>query len=107
MRGEEKPKERPDANACATYLKALADPCRLQIVRALQSGPMSVSDLAMLLESEVANVSHHLRVLFHADLVETEREGRFIYYRLNQNFLTASALKRALDFGCCKIELGE
>ena len=39
--------------------------------------------------------------------VETEREGRFIYYRLNQNFLTASALKRALDFGCCKIELGE
>jgi DNA-binding transcriptional ArsR family regulator len=36
---------------CANYLKALADPIRLQIVRALQSGPMSVSDLSMLLDS--------------------------------------------------------
>lgn len=107
MRGEKRSKEQPDADACANYLKALADPCRLQIVRALQSGPMSVSDLAMLLESEIANVSHHLRVLFHADLVKTEREGRFIYYHLNQDFQNAGRLKQSLDFGCCKIDLGK
>ncbi len=55
-----------DTEACAVYLKALGDPVRLQIIRALQAGSMSVSDLVMLLELEIANVSHHLRVLFHA-----------------------------------------
>ena len=67
-----------DAALCATYLKALGDPVRLQIVRALQTGPMSVSDLVLLLELEMANASHHLRVLFHADIVTTERDGKFI-----------------------------
>lgn len=107
MSGEKQASKPTDVATCAQYLKALGDPWRLQIVRALQSGPMSVSDLALLLELEAANVSHHLRVLFHADLVKTEREGRFIYYSLNDDFRSAGALKRALDFGCCKIELDD
>jgi DNA-binding transcriptional ArsR family regulator len=90
---------------CASYLKALADPIRLQIVRALQGGPMSVSDLSMLLDLEMANVSHHLRVMYHADLVVTERDGKFIYYHLNQEYLKNSAAAKSLDFGCCKIDL--
>ncbi len=90
---------------CATYLKALGDPIRLQVVRALQSGPMSVSDLALLLELEMANVSHHLRVLFHADIVTTERDGKFIYYALNKEFLRNRSVAKTLDFGCCKIDL--
>ena len=94
-----------DPVLCATYLKALGDPVRLQIVRALQSGPMSVSDLALLFELEMANVSHHLRVLFHADIVTTERDGKFIYYGLNTDFLTSRAVGKSLDFGCCKIDL--
>ena len=94
-----------DPALCATYLKALADPVRLQIVRALRAGPMSVSDLVVLLELEMANVSHHLRVLYHADLVTTQREGKFIYYAVNKEFLKSRAVARSLDFGCCKIDL--
>ena len=94
-----------DAALCAAYLKALGDPIRLQIVKALQSGAMSVSDLALLLDLELANVSHHLRVLFHADLVTTQREGKYIYYHLNQQFLKNPSLAQSLDFGCCKIDL--
>ncbi len=94
-----------DSAICATYLKALGDPIRLQVVRALQSGPMSVSDLALLLELEMANVSHHLRVLFHADIVTTERDGKFIYYALNKEFLRNRSVAKTLDFGCCKIDL--
>ena len=94
-----------DTTQCATYLKALGDSVRLQVVRALQSGPMSVSDLALLLELEVANVSHHLRVLFHADIVTTERDGKFIYYALNKEFLNNRSVAKTLDFGCCKIDL--
>ena len=96
----------PDVSECATYLKALADPIRLNIVKALQAGPLSVSDLALLLEIEIANVSHHLRVLFHADLVSTQREGRHIYYQLNGDFQKKSkAAGSSLDFGCCRIDL--
>ncbi len=94
-----------DPSHCASYLKALGDPIRLQIVRALQSGPMSVSDLGLLLELEMANVSHHLRVLFHADIVTTERDGKFIYYSLNNQFLSNRSMAKSLDFGCCKIDL--
>ena len=93
------------AETCASYLKALGDPTRLQVVRALQTGPLSVTDIATLLEIEVANVSHHLRVLFHADLVTTERSGKFIYYKLNCEFWKNRPVAKTLDFGCCKIDL--
>jgi DNA-binding transcriptional ArsR family regulator len=96
-----------DSELCASYLKALADPVRLQIVRALQTGPLSVSDLVVLLEVEMANVSHHLRVLYHADLVTTKREGKFIYYAVNTEFLKSRSVAKSLDFGCCKIDLRE
>lgn len=98
-----------DEIRCAAYFKALAEPLRLQIVRALQSGPLSVSDLAILLEQEVGTVSHHLRVLFHADLVSTEREGKFIYYSLSREFHKRPGKAKnagSLDFGCCKLEIG-
>jgi DNA-binding transcriptional ArsR family regulator len=94
-----------DPALCASYLKALGDPVRLQIVRALKAGPMSVSDLVLLLELEMANVSHHLRVLFHADIVTTERDGKFIYYAVNKDFLSSRSVAKSLDFGCCKIDL--
>lgn len=94
-----------DSSLCANYLKALGDPIRLKIVRALQAGSMSVSDLVELLELEMANVSHHLRVLFHADIVTTQRDGKFIYYALNAEFLKSRSAAQSLDFGCCKIDL--
>ncbi len=105
MPGNTSPSEAPDVERCAGYLKALADPIRLRIVRALQSGPMNVSDLALLLDAEIANVSHHLRVLYHANLVTTERDGKYIYYHLNREFFKNRSLSKSFDFGCCKIDL--
>ena len=90
---------------CAVFLKALGDPVRLNIIRALQGGAMSVSDLCVLLEMEMANVSHHLRVLYHAKLVTTERDGKYIYYHLNREYLAKNSAASGLDFGCCKIDL--
>lgn len=96
-----------DAVRCAGYLKALADPVRLQMVRALQASDMSVSDLALLLEIDLANASHHLRVLYNAGLVKTQREGKFIYYSLTEHFNAARSHSGgpALDFGCCQLDL--
>jgi DNA-binding transcriptional ArsR family regulator len=101
------PNESPESDPylCANYLKALGDPIRLQIVRALQSGALSVSDLALMLELELPNVSHHLRVLYHADIVKTERDGKFVYYNLNHELFKSRSLSKTLDFGCCKLDL--
>lgn len=91
---------------CSTYLKALADPMRLRIVQTLQSNTVSVSDLAVLLDSEIANVSHHLRVLFHAGIVTTKRVGKYAYYSLNTELLGNKKMKSSkLDFGCCTLDL--
>ncbi len=94
-----------DPALCATYLKALGDPVRIQVVRALQAGPLSVGDMAELFELEMANISHHLQVLYHAAIVTKQREGKFIYYALNAEFLKNRAVNKSLDFGCCKIDL--
>ncbi|MBM3965782.1 MAG: winged helix-turn-helix transcriptional regulator [Planctomycetes bacterium] len=94
-----------DPTTCATYLKALGDPVRLRIVRALQNCPLTVSDLVQILDLEMANVSHHLRVLFHADLVTVEKSGKFSYYQLNPDFFSKSSSAKSLDFGCCKLNI--
>ncbi len=98
----------PDDEVCAAYLKAVADPMRLRIIRALQHGELSVSDLAEVLEHELSIVSHHLRVLYHANIVQTRREGKYIYYSLNDRLLLANSRKNesVLDFGCCRLEVG-
>lgn len=103
--GKEQSAPQADAAICAEFFKALADPVRLQIVKALRSGPLSVSDLALLLDREISTISHHLRILYHAKLVGTERDGKFIYYHLNPVFLKRSTVGKSLDFGCCKVEL--
>ena len=94
-----------DAEMCANYLKALGDVNRLQIMRALRASPLTVTDLSLLLDSEMANVSHHLRVLFHAGLVTTQRDGKFIYYQINRDIVRRKTVTSALDLGCCRIEM--
>ena len=96
---------REDAEVCAGYLKALGDTNRLQIIKALQSSPLTVTDLSLLLDSEMENVSHHLRVLFHAGLVTTTRDGKFIYYQINRDVIRNKTVAKALDFGCCRLDM--
>jgi len=94
-----------DVEICAGYLKALGDFNRLQIIKALQTSPLTVTDLTLFLDSEMANVSHHLRVLFHAGLVSTKRDGKFIYYQINREVVKNKAFSKSLDFGCCKLQM--
>lgn len=91
---------------CAERLKALADPDRLRIVQILRGGPRNVSDIAAELDADLANVSHHLQVLKREDLVETEKRGRFVVYRLHPAvFAATQSPTECLDLGCCKLEL--
>src|SRR6266545_1405558 len=62
--------------------KAIASPHRLEIIELLAQGEKTVERLAAALSIPVANASHHLQALRSARLVETRKEGTFVFYRL-------------------------
>ncbi len=64
------------------YLKALAHPTRLKIVRALMSGELCVKSLWETLGLPQANVSQHLTVLKSRNIISSRRDGPKICYSL-------------------------
>jgi ArsR family transcriptional regulator len=74
----------PDAAAdLAASFKALADPTRVAIVNRLAAlGETCVCDLTEAFDLSQPTVSHHLKLLRHAGLVEVSRRGTWAYYRL-------------------------
>jgi len=63
-------------------LKALSDPTRLRVVALLLRRPLCVCELMDILKMEQTRLSHQLRILRDAGLVEDRREGRWINYRV-------------------------
>jgi DNA-binding transcriptional ArsR family regulator len=95
-------------NRCAELLAALAAPERLRIVRYLSEGPHNVTEIAELLQSNVVNVSHHLSVLRHANLVRRQKQGRFAVYSLCPGVLLSEeddGSMARLNLGCCRLEI--
>lgn len=62
--------------------KALADPTRLRIMLLLQVRELCVCELTYILGMEQSRVSHHMRILREAGLVEDLRQGRWMIYRI-------------------------
>lgn len=74
-------------------LKALADENRARLLFALQGGELCVCQLIALLNLAPSTVSKHLTILRAARLVESRKDGRWMYYRLSKEFRTPSAGK--------------
>jgi ArsR family transcriptional regulator len=74
----------------AEVLKTLANPRRIEILHALSKGPIEVGRLARSLGASQPNVSQHLSVLRSAGLVEAERNGREVRYRLTDSDVVAA-----------------
>ena len=72
-------------------LKAIAEPARWRIVERLASEELCVCHLVEDLDLPQPLVSHHLRVLRQAGLVEPERFRQWVYYRLAPHALIALA----------------
>jgi rhodanese-related sulfurtransferase len=62
--------------------KALASPQRLELLDVLAQGERTVEDLAREASLSIANASQHLRHLRQAHLVESRKDGLYVYYRL-------------------------
>lgn len=91
-----------DALAIALRLKALADPVRVQLmslVLASADTGACTCDLAPAVGVSEATVSHHLRQLRDAGLVEGTRKGTNVFYRPKPDAL--GALCRVIDPTCC------
>ncbi len=80
----------------AGLFKALADDTRARIAYALSQEELCVCDLASLLRVSLATASHHLRVLRQTGLVRYRREGKFVYYALDDDHVVR-ILRDALD----------
>ena len=73
------------AAGLAQVFKALGDPVRLRLVSligARQGGEVCVCDLTSAFDLTQPTISHHLKVLREAGLIDSERRGTWVYYRV-------------------------
>lgn len=70
-------------NALAETFRALSDPTRVRIIAALARQELSVSDLAAVLGVTGSAVSHQLRLLRGQRLVKYRKQGKIVYYALD------------------------
>ena len=88
------------AEQIAPLLRALADPVRLRLMSLVAShagGEACVCDLNDAFELSQPTISHHMKVLHDAGLVDRDKRGVWVYYRARPQALAALA---AL-IGCC------
>lgn len=82
----------PDADAAsdlAALFGALGDPTRVRLLVALAAGPLCVCDLAAALGMTQSAVSHQLRLLRALGLVRARREGKLVWYALDDDHVRA------------------
>ncbi|MFQ5856000.1 MAG: ArsR/SmtB family transcription factor [Anaerolineae bacterium] len=75
------------ATRLAETFKALSDPTRVRIISALSHTELCVHDIAATLDMSQSAISHQLRTLRELRLVKFRREGRHIYYALDDEHI--------------------
>ena len=90
---------------CAETLKAIAEESRIKILRLLLTEEKCVTNIAKELNMEQYHVSRHLFVLKKAGLVQSNREGKRVKYKINpsvRRYLDEDLIG-TIDIGCCMI----
>ena len=81
------------------FFKVMGDGTRIQLLWALEQGELCVGDLAALLNMTTSSVSHQLRALRTAKLIRSRKEGKNVYYSLNDAHVK-DILEKALEHLC-------
>ena len=75
-----------EARRAALRAKALSDPIRVAIVRALgNEGKLCVCEIMHVISKSQPSASHHLRILKEAGMVEETRKGKWVFYALSDD----------------------
>ncbi|MFN2446286.1 MAG: ArsR/SmtB family transcription factor [Vicinamibacterales bacterium] len=77
-----------DVADLANTFRALGDPTRVRLLDAMSHSELCVCDLATLVGTSESAVSHQLRLLRTLRLVRSRREGRMVYYALDDRHIT-------------------
>ena len=83
----------------AEFFKVFADSTRIKIIYALLEDELCVCDIANIVNTTQSTISHQLRILKQSKLVKFRREGKVIYYSLDDEHISAIVKK-----GCEHIE---
>ena len=86
-------------------MRALGDETRLKIMESLLAQEKCVSELVAEVGKQQPHVSHHLRILREAGLIEGIREGQRVCYRVSPSIQRQlkDIRQQAIDLGCCRI----
>ncbi len=89
-------------NEVVTTLKALSDETRLRILKLLERGELCVCEIVAAFDVGQPRVSFHLAALRNAGLVKDRKEGKWMYYRIDDSdlfrrFLLLSVLEKIPD----------
>jgi len=92
-----------EAEATAELFRALGDPARVRIVNVLatNAGPVCVCELTEPLGLAQPTVSHHMKKLLDAGLVDREQRGKWAYYSLRREAAEMLATVADLKGACC------
>ncbi|HOO36831.1 MAG TPA: metalloregulator ArsR/SmtB family transcription factor [Deltaproteobacteria bacterium] len=74
-------------NELADFFKLFGDPTRIKILFALGAAELCVGDIASLLNMNHSAVSHQLRTLRRARLIKSRKEGKLVFYSLNDRHI--------------------
>src|SRR6266849_5461156 len=86
--------------------KALADPQRREILQKLVvTSKLNCSDIHALFDISQPTVSHHLKELFYAGLVQKEKQGQFCFYHVNSDVLAMYVTELQRRLGLSTIAL--
>ena len=94
-----------EANATAELFRALSDPARVRIVNVLATAgdPVCACELIEPLKLSQPTVSHHLKKLVDAGLLDREERGRWAYYSINSDAMSRLATLAVIPGGgCCR-----
>ena len=92
------PRARPMPPSWLPGSRALSDPVRLRVLSMLadaSGGEVCVCDFVDPLGKSQPTISHHLKILSQAGLIQGEKRGRWVWYSLNRDRL--AALREAID----------
>ena len=92
-----------EAAATAELFKALGDPARVRIVNLLATAgePVCICDVIAPVGLSQPTVSHHMKKLLDAGIVEREQRGKWAYFSLNSGAVEKLAAVADLKGACC------
>jgi ArsR family transcriptional regulator, arsenate/arsenite/antimonite-responsive transcriptional repressor len=91
-----------DAAQMAALFRVLGEPARLQLLSFIAAQPGNEACVCQLIQPlglSQPTISHHLKVLYEAGLLQKERRGNWIYYQVIPERI--AALRNALTLECC------